>query len=462
MTEKEYRDLPSTSYKSYSSLKAFEKTGSLEPDTKREDSNDGLLYGKLSDILAFTPEDFDDMFYVSKIDKPLTKTEEKLYKLVLEQFPIESLTEEELSTDIFKELCLELMQEHSLWNNIVDRKKLLEKIDNNFINHLLEYNISQGKTIITSKDYLDAQYQIKVLKENKFTKKYFDNADIKKSQVLFQTAILYKIDTDDFKSLLDIILIDHENRVIRAVDLKTGAIPRKYFKLEFFKRRYDIQAALYTKALEEYMVRHNLKDYKLLNPLYIYAPRFEQDSPLVFQISEEVIKASFTGFITPTGRRYKGIYELTEEMNWVKELGVENYTMEEYNSDGELMITFFNTLGNVERTKSWRSNTFSYWNRNTSRSHIWDSIDGSDPIESRFFSTTTELEQPFNDDIERNSPDISTTRPTNDNVDFDAEMQAYVEQARRQHQERAMREHARRVQMRAPGEGRIIFGRRRR
>lgn len=376
MTEQEYRDLPVEKYFSYSFLKKFDENGPTHLVSPKETFNTGIWYGRIVDDLTFSYDKFEDKYYVSKIEKDLTTTEKQLSEALVEWYDKSKLTKSFLKSEEFKKECLNFIKDLKLWKNIKDESILLNKIDNNFINHMLEINLSDSKQIISSQDYMDAVYAKRVLTSHEFTSEYFKSEDIKKKQVLFQIPILFKIQDDNFKSLLDIILIDHEKKQIRAIDLKTGSKPNKYFKYEFLKYRYDIQAFLYTKALEEYIIQNGLKDYSIQNPLYIHICRNTLDVPLVFEIEPNVLYASYNGFRSNSGYNYKGVKDLVTEINWHRENNLFEYTMKQYQNKKDTIS--MSDYGNPNIRYHGENQIFDNYDRNISTPGIesWaDEID---------------------------------------------------------------------------------------
>lgn len=361
MTEKEYRELPNEKYFSSSFIKMFDTYGAKHLIDPKVISNDGIKWGSIVDTLAFSDKNFDDIYYVSQTEKDLTATELKLYKAIIGVLDKKQMTKDYLNSSEFVSLCLSQIEDLNLWNNIKDKDLLKEKINSNFINHILEYTIADSREIISSKDFLDAKYTYKILKTHDFTSKYFTSEDIEKKQLLFQIPILYKIEDDHYKSLLDIILIDNKEKTIRAVDLKTGALPNKYFISEFFKRRYDIQGFLYTKALEEYIILNNLKDYRILDPVFVYTCRSTPNTPLPFEVSRSVTINAYCGFITYYGKKYKGVKQLVEEIKWHRKMNIYDYTMEEYENK-KIVIDDHNINVN-DRISSLPGNMFSNYGR---------------------------------------------------------------------------------------------------
>jgi len=358
MTEKEYRQLPYSEYFSASFIKMFDKEGPKCLIEKIVYDNKELLKGSIIDSLAFDKNNFENIYYVSSSIKEPTVTEKTLldsFKATIELKDIES--------PLYIKEGLNLIKNLKLWKNIKKEDILIEKLNNpEFKKHLKDLFLSEGKIVISGNDYMNSLDTVKNLKNNKFTKEYFESKDIKKKQALFQIPIIFNIQDDKFKCLLDILLIDHTNKQIRAVDLKTGFDTNSSFKYSILKWRYDIQAALYTKALENYIIENDLKDYSIENPIFIYTQVSQPDRPLCFEFNHQVVKAAFRGFKLSNGYKYKGIFELVEEINWHRENEIYNYSKEEYENNGKVDLTL-SSMNIDDYTNDMPNNFFNNYNR---------------------------------------------------------------------------------------------------
>src|SRR5690554_2153347 len=98
--------------------------------------------------------------------------------------------------------------------------------------------------------------------------------------------------THKFKALLDRVMIDHDNKIIKLVDLKTTVDLVKFKEESFFKYHYDRQLAFYSKALMSYFESEypdkNIEEYSIEH--YIVAVNKDADpESIVFKISNNTI-----------------------------------------------------------------------------------------------------------------------------------------------------------------------------
>lgn len=110
------------------------------------------------------------------------------------------------------------------------------------------------------------------------------------------------------KGELDYMLINHEEKIISFVDLKTSGQSIYYFKSSFRKFRYDIQAAYYYLGLAAF-VNKEYPGYTLGEVKYL-AVDDSTPRPLIYTISSETLDKGIHGYVNPWGDRIPGINEL--------------------------------------------------------------------------------------------------------------------------------------------------------
>jgi hypothetical protein len=96
-----------------------------------------------------------------------------------------------------------------------------------------------------------------------------------------QLPILFKYKDFEYKILLDIVLIDHWNKTITPIDLKSSEDGAYSFMSKIYKYRYDIQASLYHKGIIEF-AKSNFKDYNVENFLFLVGSFKYPETPLLY------------------------------------------------------------------------------------------------------------------------------------------------------------------------------------
>lgn len=129
-----------------------------------------------------------------------------------------------------------------------------------------------------------------------------------------QVKLLGTVGDCTVKIMLDFIVIDHEKKVIRPYDLKTGIGPHhEFFNSGFLGYNYYIQASLYKHVLKQY-VQIEYPEYTVDNFRFLYCGRKDKLS-IIFKVSDKFDQAGWDGF-EYLGKKYPGIIELLEDFEY--------------------------------------------------------------------------------------------------------------------------------------------------
>lgn len=129
----------------------------------------------------------------------------------------------------------------------------------------------------------------------------------------------------------DLLVVNHKEKTIQPVDLKTSSVPAYSFGDNFIKYRYDIQAELYTDTLRKICDESEYRDYTILPFLFTDISRSDK-VPVTFVYDPS------KGFSYTRGDktyRYKGWKELLSEILYYEESNaiVPNYITTEGPND---------------------------------------------------------------------------------------------------------------------------------
>lgn len=115
-----------------------------------------------------------------------------------------------------------------------------------------------GKKIVSQADWNDAVEMAKIFRESPYLSSLFGKVSDGKKEFLYQTQYLTDWTLPNgvevkLKIMPDLLVVDHEAKTIRPVDLKTSSFPAYDFVDNFIRFRYDIQASLYTDVIGKIM-----------------------------------------------------------------------------------------------------------------------------------------------------------------------------------------------------------------
>jgi hypothetical protein len=182
---------------------------------------------------------------------------------------------------------------------------------------------NSDKTVLGSDQYGVVMEIVEKLKTNPYVKHYFIEPYPEGWEVKYQVPIYFTYDKVECKALLDLLVIDHKNKKIIPVDLKTTAKLSSEFPRSYLQFGYYRQCAFYETALlsEESPVKEHLDaGYKLEDFRFIVVEtkKGSTNPPLVFITSKSDRISGMQGG-TVGSKYYKGIDELIAAYLWHQE-----------------------------------------------------------------------------------------------------------------------------------------------
>jgi hypothetical protein len=144
--------------------------------------------------------------------------------------------------------------------------------------------ISEGKTLLDTQTYQDICNAVDSLKNSSSTKYYFaeDNPFEPDIERLYQLKFKGVFNGVGYRNMADLIVVNHKEKWVLPVDLKTSSKAEHDFYKSFIEWRYDIQARLYWAIIRQNMDNDKyFKDFKLLDYQFIVVNRHTLN-PLVW------------------------------------------------------------------------------------------------------------------------------------------------------------------------------------
>lgn len=265
VSEEEYRKSPALSY---STIARFHREGFDGLDKLFDKiESPSLVFGSMVDTLITGGEDdFDKLFVVAEFPS-IPDSQINVIRRLFDNYSENYNSLLKIPDDLII-ITTEMLEFQKNWKPET-RVKVIKENGVEYYNLLY---ISMGKTLISTKDYQDAQACVKALKESAFTSGFFasNNPFDKTIERFYQ--LKFQGDYEDIKlrCMADLIVVDHIKKTVRPIDLKTSFKKEWNFPLSFIQWGYWIQAQLYW-----YIIRQNLdkdplyKDYELLDYLFI-------------------------------------------------------------------------------------------------------------------------------------------------------------------------------------------------
>ena len=339
---KEYREHPGINQSTLKNL----QNGLAEFLRKEQEAGPVKSFeiGSAVDCLLTAPEGtFEQEFYVSILEKKPSETEMSIVQMVFDQ----------LQTSVYEENiklsdCTSLIQdaiETVNWQPNWKIETRIQKIAENpsCQEYFEDLKQGQGKTILSSSQYLEVMKVVESLKENPVTGKYFDRETLEKEEnliVLYQVPIYFKYEGHQCKTLPDLMFLTINDKReilnIEILDLKTTSRPTLEFPSAINSFRYDIQAAFYQETVrkveESFWTSLNVKiaeETKLSDFSFIVESVSSPGNPLIFKVHHSLEEQGEKG-IPPTyldgiklHNQRKGFIQLLAEYFYYQENGFE-------------------------------------------------------------------------------------------------------------------------------------------
>ena len=125
--------------------------------------------------------------------------------------------------------------------------------------------LAGDKTILNTATYIDVMQAVDALKSSEATKWYFatDNP-FENVERHYQLKFKATLDGVDYRCMSDLLVVDHDKKIVYPVDLKTSSHTEWDFYQSFVDWHYHIQARLYWRIIRHIMDNDEVyKDYKL-------------------------------------------------------------------------------------------------------------------------------------------------------------------------------------------------------
>jgi len=329
ISEQEYRDLD---YPSYSLLSSISKQG-LDVLSGVKTNFFQLKFGSLVDDMCFEPSKLSN-YYRGKADSVITGNPKKIIDIVLDKVAIKG---SKTVLDAHSNKIVSSARKLNVYAKYSDQKVLdTILVDKNRVYFADKLN-SMGKIHIKDEMWQMAEEAANTLKTHDFTRVYFDKND--GMELIYQYKFVVNLYGTNVKGMLDCLVIDHENKTIYPVDLKTGESPADMFDEVMLLHKYYLQASLYRLAMLE-IVRQDvdLAGYTVSNFEFVYLSKLNVYKPTIWVVPDDLYQAGLDGFTDRFGFKHKGIKELLRLYNDYIDNG-NLYEKEVFNNEGRRFLS---------------------------------------------------------------------------------------------------------------------------
>ena len=305
ISEPEYRQRPELSYSTLSRYESLGFNGLDHLFDKIESPS--LLFGSIVDcLLTDGMNAFNERFIV--LDIKVTDGGKDVCSKIRELYPDYTSFEE-----IPVECVSYAAKEAGFWKSDKwDKIRYREVLKTGNVAEYFNTLISSDITVVDSTTYNEAIACVRALRTSTATQGLFnDNDPLSPIRRYYQLKFAAKFQGVGYRSMMDLVIVDYENKVVYPYDLKTCGIPEWDFQDNFLKFHYFIQARLYWRVLKANMMNDSyFKDFKL-EPFSFIVINRKTLTPLVWKFP---LTTSMGTLIDKNGKEYRDPFEIGKEL----------------------------------------------------------------------------------------------------------------------------------------------------
>lgn len=260
VSEQEYHDYPAWSYSKiaryarggFQALATLDQPIEITPEMK---------FGSLVDTMVTRgKKEFADRYVVSDTPVPTPAKKAVIDNIASRTYVLFS----EIPDDVYQAA----FDECKYQNNWSFEKKV-QSLQDCYEYYTLRVS---GKEIISSEDYADAREMLNNIRNDKYLQEIFGTKNTVDTEYLYQLQLLADIEINGkyfpVKCMFDVLKVDHKNKTLQPVDLKTSYMPGYNFADHFVKMRYDLEAQVYTDVLKAVIQGTEYEPYTILPYLF--------------------------------------------------------------------------------------------------------------------------------------------------------------------------------------------------
>lgn len=314
--------------------------------------SDAMTFGSMFDSLMFdTATEFTSKYRVSQYENPYTDRRKNTGKFT---YALEQIMQETLANDATADLETMFMQAYAQ-SGIKSPKVydlIAEFVEIGGRDWASEYMMSKTITLITQEQYDKAATMKGTLINNKYIGDMFV-MDVPEShrimhdniEIVYQMNMAFELQGVECKALPDIVIIDHEKKMIQIIDLKTTSSYDHNIMPSFMKYGYDLQGAWYTIAMQALTEQAGpLNGYEVSSSfLFVFIDTVQGKEPICVRMSEIDVDCAINGGFRYNKKR-KGAMDIFNDYLWHVNNDKWDYSKECYDNEGMLVTNIYDNV----------------------------------------------------------------------------------------------------------------------
>jgi hypothetical protein len=308
----------------------------LGEDVEDKDTQAATI-GRVVETLLLEPEEFDNRFYMSSCAEApsalMLAFVNALYKFTKECTDDNgnvTRSFEDISKDAYVESGFKIKYEAVIGKFVGSDAEI-------YYNEMRTVK-AKNLTVVTAEDVSNAEKIVEELRNNPVTKDVVNLVSSSRYTVNNQLQVEgYEIDGHKFKSMMDKVVVDHDNKTVQVYDLKCTWSVENFLEEYYLYRRAYIQAYLYREAAAFWASELGYGDYEILAPRFIVCDSTNYYNPLIYTLSQSDLDNAYKGF-THKNREYKGVSSIIADLKWAMENNTWNISRENSIANGLVNI----------------------------------------------------------------------------------------------------------------------------
>ena len=302
-----------------------------------DDETKAATIGRLVETKLMEPELFDEKFFPSVCESAPTGLMldfvEALYKhMKAATNALGEITREfaDVSQDAYKDSGFKIKYEAVMAKFIGSEAEV-------YFDEIMIVR-TKGMTVVSIQDVTNSENIVTELRNNPITASIVNQTNTYKVDVYNQLQVEdYQVHGHKFKSMMDKVIVDHENKIIQVYDLKCTWSVEGFYKEYYLYRRAYIQAFLYWHAAH-YRFKGLVDDgYTVAYPSFIVCDSTNYFSPLIYTLDTEDMENARDGF-EHKGYKYPGVLSIIDDLKWAIDNDVWNISSKNYLKNGIVNI----------------------------------------------------------------------------------------------------------------------------
>ena len=206
-----------------------------EPELYFEEKKHFLIGDAVDIQLTRSMEEFNQKFHISNLQNKPSDTIKSIVNQVYDH--VREIYGREIQTiDRYADAILDACNDHNYQSRWIDNTRISKVVE--AWEYWEDLKSAEGKTVLSSEENDLISQIVMSIRTSPNTSKYFQtNKDV---EVLYQLAIYFPCQEVDCKALLDMVVINHKEKTIQPIDIKTMGDQSIYFPKSLRQRRYDI------------------------------------------------------------------------------------------------------------------------------------------------------------------------------------------------------------------------------